>query len=340
MKKKAIIITFIFATLMLSTANAGDHLNAQVADTASCDAGWLWEVSGNGLTQKSYLFGTCHGDGHNFTKEEVFGIAGLEDAFNRVEAVFFEMDMNPNIQDSTAIKAAEEYNKRLLNWIKNPGSKYMMPDGVGYQTLYDSIAHFNVVNNYLTNKMKDAEYWKKTPNYWFSMLKIIVFVATRRAKTVEAVMYEEVEKRGYVTGGLEVLGDIEGSIDSVFFRNPFLDKLSMKEQADTLYRSIKMMTNGEMRRFFDEASMTYLANDTCRMHRLLEKSQFMEDDGDPNDTTMLRNRNMAWLPAIKENFAQRPCMIAVGCRHLLGSDGLIAILRREGYTVEAVANKP
>ena len=53
---------------------------------------------------------------------------------------------------------------------------------------------------------------------------------------------------------------------------------------------------------------------------------------------LLRKRNMAWLPAIKENMASQPTMIAVGCRHLLGSDGLIAILRKEGYTVEPVIN--
>ena len=40
--------------------------------------------------------------------------------------------------------------------------------------------------------------------------------------------------------------------------------------------------------------------------------------------------------AIKENMASQPTMIAVGCRHLLSGDGLIAILRREGYTVEPV----
>ena len=34
--------------------------------------------------------------------------------------------------------------------------------------------------------------------------------------------------------------------------------------------------------------------------------------------------------------AAQPTMIAVGCRHLLSGDGLIAILRREGYTVEPV----
>ena len=37
--------------------------------------------------------------------------------------------------------------------------------------------------------------------------------------------------------------------------------------------------------------------------------------------------------------ALRSCMIAVGCRHLLGSESLIALLRRKGYTVEPVKNK-
>ena len=55
-----------------------------------------------------------------------------------------------------------------------------------------------------------------------------------------------------------------------------------------------------------------------------------------DDTLLLHHRNMAWLPAIKKNMAAQPTMIAVGCRHLLSGDGLIAILRREGYTVEPV----
>ena len=71
----------------------------------SGNPGWLWEISGNGLTQKSYLFGTCHGDGHNFTREEVFGITGLEGAVSNVRTVLFEMEMNPDKIDSAEIKA-------------------------------------------------------------------------------------------------------------------------------------------------------------------------------------------------------------------------------------------
>jgi uncharacterized protein YbaP (TraB family) len=44
--------------------------------------------------------------------------------------------------------------------------------------------------------------------------------------------------------------------------------------------------------------------------------------------------NVKWIPVIMKNIANTPCMIAVGCRHLMGSESLIALLRREGYTVE------
>ena len=305
----------------------------------SKNPGWLWAVSGNGLSQTSYLFGTCHGDGHNFTREEVFGIAGLEGAVSNVKTVLFEMEMNPNKLDPAEIKAARESNEKLMKWIKNPGPKYMMPEGAYYKPLFDSIAHFKEVDKYLTRKMKDMEYWKKTPGYWFSVMSIVVFVSTRRVTTVEEIMYKETVKRGYETGGLEVVSDISGSLDSLFKTHAFLEKLSLKEQADTLYRSIKMMENGEMKRFLGEFAKAYLSNDTCKMYNFIKEEELLHKDSTAQAMTqniLLRKRNMAWLPAIKENMAAQPTMIAVGCRHLLSGDGLIAILRREGYTIEPV----
>ena len=301
--------------------------------------GWLWEVSGNGLSQTSYLFGTCHGDGHSFTREEVFGIAGLENAFNNVETVLFEMEMNPDKLDSAEIKAARESNEKLMKWIKNPGPKYMMPEGAYYKPLFDSIAHFKEVDKYLTRKMKDMEYWKKTPGYWFSVMSIVVFVSTRRVTTVESIMYEETVKRGYETGGLEVVSDISGSLDSLFKTHAFLEKLSLKEQADTLYRSIKMMENGEMKRFLGEFAKAYLSNDTCKMYNFIKEEELLHKDSTAQAMTqniLLRKRNVAWIPVIRRNFTEKPCMVAVGCRHLMGSESVIAMLRREGYTVEPV----
>ena len=68
------------------------------------------------------------------------------------------------------------------------------------------------------------------------------------------------------------------------------------------------------------------------MSVLLEDSLYSENF----DSVKHQQRNMAWIPVIEENIAHRSCMIAVGARHLLGDDSIIALLRREGYTVEAV----
>lgn len=63
------------------------------------------------------------------------------------------------------------------------------------------------------------------------------------------------------------------------------------------------------------------------------------EDSDNSQREVTSDRNVAWIPVIKQSIAQRPCIVAVGCRHLLGSKSLIALLRREGYTVEPVKKK-
>jgi uncharacterized protein YbaP (TraB family) len=51
------------------------------------------------------------------------------------------------------------------------------------------------------------------------------------------------------------------------------------------------------------------------------------------------DRNNAWLPKVREMLdaeAEDDALVVVGSLHLLGDDGLVALLRRNGYTVERV----
>jgi len=111
---KKTIITVLLALLTMSATSQG---TGAMVDS---NPGWLWEISGNGLAQKSYLFGTCHGEGHNFTREEVFGISGLEASLNSVKAVLFEGGLNPKKSeaDSTAIVAEVKkgYGVYIQSW--------------------------------------------------------------------------------------------------------------------------------------------------------------------------------------------------------------------------------
>lgn len=324
---KKIILSIILAVATL-TAIAQNN-----SDVNNCH-GWLWEVSGNGLTQKSYLFGTCHGDGHQFTLEEMFSISGLNDALGKVEKVLFEGGIGPvNTTDTN-----DEIEK-LKKWIQNPGPEWMMPKGTYYKPLYDSAAHFTEVNKFLYYKMKDPEYWKKNPGYWYGRLYFYSAFARRgQEMPIDILLKQEVEKRGIEVGMVETNNEVSGSLFSMLTNTSAIDTLSMKGQAYLLYVLIHALNNDSIESWHGDLSKVYLENDTCKMGEYLRNIGQVpgaESEEDKNHV-ILHDRNIKWLSTIKDNFAVRPYMVAVGCRHLLGSESLIAMLRRKGYTVEAV----
>lgn len=49
---------------------------------------------------------------------------------------------------------------------------------------------------------------------------------------------------------------------------------------------------------------------------------------------LLEERNARWIGQLQTLFQDGPCLVAVGAVHLVGPDGLIARLRRDGYRVE------
>lgn len=51
---------------------------------------------------------------------------------------------------------------------------------------------------------------------------------------------------------------------------------------------------------------------------------------------LLEDRNARWIGQLETLFQEGPCLVAVGAVHLVGVDGLIAALRRDGYKVEAL----
>ena len=50
-------------------------------------------------------------------------------------------------------------------------------------------------------------------------------------------------------------------------------------------------------------------------------------------TDMLDKRNLNWLPKIKLAIKKESCFFAVGSAHLAGNNGLVNLLRKEGFSV-------
>jgi uncharacterized protein YbaP (TraB family) len=55
------------------------------------------------------------------------------------------------------------------------------------------------------------------------------------------------------------------------------------------------------------------------------------------EATLLVPRNKKWFAQLEKQFSQGGAFVAVGLGHLLGDNGLVAMLSRAGYTVERIA---
>lgn len=72
--------------------------------------------------------------------------------------------------------------------------------------------------------------------------------------------------------------------------------------------------------------------DVASMERLLI-SEFADFPAAYQSLVVERNRN--WMPQLDACLARRsPCLVVVGAAHLVGPDGLLALLQRKGYRIE------
>jgi hypothetical protein len=53
---------------------------------------------------------------------------------------------------------------------------------------------------------------------------------------------------------------------------------------------------------------------------------------------MLDNRNKNWVIQLREILPEKNIFIAVGAGHMVGENGLISLLKKEGYTLRPIEN--
>ena len=73
------------------------------------------------------------------------------------------------------------------------------------------------------------------------------------------------------------------------------------------------------------------AGDTAPIERLLLTD--MKNVDAAVYETLLVGRNRRWMPQIEDCLSQKRCFVVVGAAHLVGPDGLVAMLKAKGYTV-------
>jgi len=52
---------------------------------------------------------------------------------------------------------------------------------------------------------------------------------------------------------------------------------------------------------------------------------------------LLNDRNRNWIPVIEEKFVAQPTFVAVGAGHLAGPEGVLHLLKEQGFTITPIS---
>ncbi len=139
---------------------------------------------------------------------------------------------------------------------------------------------------------------------------------------IERYFYQKAKDAGKATGGLETLQD----------QLNVFDKLSFKEQ-EALLLEVLQGGKTQEKRFVQMVKSWHQGN-------LNGMEQFVETfKAYPRFyQAILVKRNHNWVPQIEEFLKDtKNYFVVVGVAHLAGEDGLLALLRDKGYTLERVS---
>jgi uncharacterized protein YbaP (TraB family) len=132
--------------------------------------------------------------------------------------------------------------------------------------------------------------------------------------------YDQAQNSGKKVQGLETLD----------FQISLFDSMTMPEQDHLLAETLKEIDT-------EQANMSKLmdawkAGDAPTVERIVLSALKQEPQ---LYQRLLVDRNKTWIPKLEALFARKGhAFVVVGAAHLVGPDGLIAILRAKGYTVE------
>ena len=266
------------------------------------DNSLLWEVSGNGLSQSSYLFGTFH----LMCKNDIHFSGQLTTAVGRAEKIYMEMDM-----DDPAIMLG---GLLLMN----------MKDGKTLQQLY-SAAEYKRLEIFFRDSLH-------TPLSFLQKMKPFFLEALLYPKMMPCKTISGVEEELMKVAKLEKK-EIKG-FETMEFQASVFDSIPYEEQAKELLKSIDSMAVNKNN--FDTMMNVYKSQQINEIENLFSKSEAgMQDHQD----LLLNDRNKNWVAQLKTIMKTTPVFVAVGAGHLVGKLGLIALLRKEGYTVQPLFNQ-
>lgn len=263
----------------------------------------LWEISGKGLPQSSYLFGTMH----ILCADDAKLSTNLKNAIKDSRQIYFEIDMDNMMEMLGALRflkmtgdkklsdllTAEEYQKIKSYFEKNPS---VMP-----LQMMESFKPF-FISSLLSEQQMDCEV---------------------KGGMEQAIMTESKQFKKEIKG-----------LETVQFQASVFDSIPYEQQAKELVKYID--SAGTNSKLTSRLLEVYKLQDLKKIEELT-----MEEEGGVASfmDLLLFNRNADWVKKMHTIMPSGSSLFAVGAAHLPGDKGVISLLRKDGFTVRPVENR-
>lgn len=294
------VICFLFSLAGFTGANS------QSGKQKPLEKSLLWEISGNGLTKPSYLYGTIH----MICKDDAALGDSLVAAIEGSDRVYFEVDMDNLMEMLTAFKDFKMKNDTTL---------------ADLLTKED----YEKVKEYMESKSTLLPF-SKLETYKPMLASSLLMesgIGCEESVAMEQLILEVAKKNRKRVEGLETMS----------YQASIFDSIPYKLQAAQL---LKYVNDGGNQpgadKQFEQMIEAYKAQDIEKLGQFVST-----DEGGLSEyeDVLIYHRNNNWVQKLKTIMPEKSVTIAVGAGHLAGEKGVIKLLRKEGYTVRAIKYK-
>lgn len=274
------------------------HFFAPVA-TAQTDGynALLWEISGNGISSPSYLYGTVH----MICPEDFVTGKRLQEKFRSAQKVFLEVDMDDPSMNMKMMQLSLLQGKKLSDMFSD--SDYNKLNVFFRDTIGMPLT--------LLNTMK--------PFVLFSILTL------KSLPCAEPQSYELTFVKMAKEQSKEVLG-----LETIEDQMKIFDDMPDSVQVQMVMRYINEFD--EQKKEFAKMVDAYKQENLDSIYEHIMSSP----DISGSEEVLLFNRNEKWIPIMEAAMQKEKIFFAVGAGHLGGPKGVINLLREKGYSVKGI----
>ena len=272
----------------------------QAVESRGTSRGLIWKVERDG--KQAWLVGSLH-----LLTPDFYPLpASMEQAFAKSDVLMEEIDMN------------EASDPQLAASIL---SKAMNPPGT---TLSGQLSKetITVVSAWLTNMGLSLDSLQPLKPWMVAVT--VQTLALQRMGFDPALGLDKHFQDGATRGGKR-LQPLETALEQI----SFLDGLSPKTQDLMLRESVQSAESEQLQ--IKSIAAAWRSGDVAAMERIALSD--MKDAPEVYDM-LLVSRNRRWVPKVEACMqSNRSCFIVVGAAHLVGPDGLVALLQQRGHSI-------